>query len=301
MSLSSSSTSRSGTSTTMGLSAAVLAVVAASAVSYYYRASDKNSTATTTSREIISDENSSSGTATNDRLDRWDKRWSTGKTGWHKTDVHATLQQYCDTHLLENIIGGGARILVPLCGKTVDMAFLAQKRPISDVVGIDGIPQAIVDFVKEQPDLNIQAEEPIKGFMKYKGNSISLFVGDFFDVTVEVVGGTVDAVWDRGSLVAIEPSLRDQYLDKIGELIVKPNGRYLLSTYVRPNNDTTSGPPFSIDETEVRRLFGSKTWVNSVELLDTQSALSLEPWYTAALQYYRLRNVQQQTFIISTK
>ena len=32
---------------------------------------------------------------------------------------------------------GGARILVPLCGKTVDMAHLALKRKVDEVVGVD--------------------------------------------------------------------------------------------------------------------------------------------------------------------
>jgi thiopurine S-methyltransferase len=286
--------STSSSATTVGLSTAALAVVAAATMSYYYRSSKTVGTESSTSREIAGD-------AEEDRLSFWGKRWSTGKTGWHKTTVHSSLQKYCDDALLEMIVGGGARILVPLCGKTVDMAFLAQKRPIAEVVGVDGVAQAIETFIQEQPDLSIQAVGESGGYQKHKGESITLLTGDFFNMTPEVAGGLFDGVWDRGSLVAIDPSLREQYVDKIGELMVKPNGRYLLATIVRGNKDTKTGPPFSIDEAEVRRLFGSKSWVDSIQLLDTHSLVSSEPWYKVMYLYYQFGSMNEQVYIISTK
>jgi thiopurine S-methyltransferase len=143
--------------------------------------------------------------------------------------------------------------------------------------------------------------ESVSGFEKWKGESISLLTGDFFNVDVETAGGVVDAVWDRGSLVAIQPTLREQYVEKLGELLCKPNGRILLSTYVRPNGDIKTGPPFSIDEAEVRRLFEGKPWVESVEFLDSHSAASLEPWYKAIALYFRLGNMQEHIYLIKTK
>jgi thiopurine S-methyltransferase len=295
------SDTRSSTSitATMGFSSAVVAVLAASAVSYYYHSSSKkidlNEASGSTNREI------GTGNDPSDRLESWNKRWSTGKIAFHKTEVHASLQKYCDEYLLDGIIGGGGRILVPLCGKTVDMAFLARKRPVSEVVGIEGIPKAIEDFVQEQPEFEIKEVDAINGFSKWKGESITLLLGDFFNVSVEITGGTFDGVWDRGSLVAINPALREQYFDKIGELLSKPNGKYLIATVARPNNDTTTGPPFSIDETEICRLLGDRPWVDSIQLLDTHSFLGLEPWYKVIHTYFRFGNMQEQIYIVTTK
>ena len=297
----------------MSLSSAVVAVLAASAVSYYYHSSSSSakklsSESTTTSRDIGTTLESDSDPNSN-RLQRWEDRWSTGRTQWHKTEVHASLQKYCDEYLIDGIIGGGGRILVPLCGKTVDMVYLARKRVISEVVGIDAVPKAVEEFMQEQANEGLDFKEPetMKGYTKRKGESLTLITGDFFDISLDVINGDAsntllfDGVWDRGSLVAIDPSLREQYINKIGEFMIKPNGKYLLSTFLRPNNDTTTGPPFSIDETEVRRLFGSKPWVDTITLLDSHSFLALEPWYKAISTYLRLGNIKEEIYIITTK
>jgi thiopurine S-methyltransferase len=321
MSSSRNTSTTSSTSTTMRLSGAVVAVLAASAVSYYYQSNIKKTkeSTTSTSRDITSatmefenDPNNSTN-----RLSRWQERWSTGRTQWHKTETHASLLKYCDEYLLDGIIGGGGRILVPLCGKTVDMVYLTRKRAISEVVGIDAVPKALDEFMEEQSseELDFQEPETVNGYTKRKGNSITLITGDFLDITLDVINGggggedadtsrntlLFDGVWDRGSLVAIDPSLREQYVDKIGELMIKPNGKYLLSTVVRPNNDTTTGPPFSIDETEIRRLFGTKPWVNTITLLDSHSFLALEPWYKVIMTYLRLGNIKEEIYFITTR
>jgi thiopurine S-methyltransferase len=288
------SSSWSTTSTKMiSVSTAAVAVVAATAMSYCYRSSN-------VARRVLSTTSRATGGSA-DRLDDWGRRWIAGQTRWHDTAVHSSLQKYGDEALVETVVGGGARVLVPLCGKTVDMAFLARKRPIADVVGVEGIRQAIEAFVVEQPDLSIQAVDAIEGFQKYRGESITLLTGDFFNVTTEVAGGLFDGVWDRGALVAIDPSLRDQYLDTIGNLMVKPHGRYLLASIVRTSGDTMAGPPFSIDEAEVRRLFGSKSWVESIQLLDSHVAPPLEPWYKAVLTYFHRGSMREEIYLICTK
>ncbi len=309
MSSSRSSGTSSASSTTMGLSSAVVAVLAASAVSYYYHSSSKKD-ASTTNRDLATDPDSNQNDS-DSRLQLWEDRWSTGRTQWHKTDAHASLQKYCDEYVLDGIIGGGGRVLVPLCGKTVDMVYFARKRVVSQVVGIDGVPKAFDEFIEEQANEGFDFQEAVtvNGYTKRQSEKITLIAGDFFDISMDIINSDAsnnntllfDAVWDRGSLVAIHPSLREKYVDKIGELINKPNGKYLLATNVRPNNDTTTGPPFSIDETEVRRLFVDKPWVDTIQLLDSHSFLSLEPWYKVMSTYMRLGNIKEEIYIITTK
>ena len=42
------------------------------------------------------------------------------------------------------------RVLLPLCGKSVDLAYLSKKH---DVVGVESIEQPIVEFGREHPEL----------------------------------------------------------------------------------------------------------------------------------------------------
>lgn len=306
---SNNSSSSSSTSSMISLSSAVLAVVAATAASHYYY---KNATKTTSavSRDI-SDTTPSKDDATTSRLKTWDDRWKTGRIAFHKTDVHASLRKYCDDYILESIIGGGAKILVPLCGKTVDMVYLSQKRPVGEVIGIDGIPKSIKEFITENPELNI-IEQPLPPstttatttnvettvVQKYQGDKISLYVNDFFNVTLQDIGNVpVDGIWDRGSLVAIEPSLREQYVQQISQFIKKPNGKYLLVAVVR---STTAGPPYSIDQAEVQRLFGKQDWVDSIQLLDSH-AMPSSSYYEMITSYWRLGSIKEEVYIITTK
>lgn len=244
-----------------------------------------------------------SKTKNDPKEDFWKERWDTGKTGWHRSDVNPTLTKYEDEVLLENFPAGGARILVPLCGKTVDMAHLATKRKVAQIVGVDLVPEALQQFSQENPDLEIKQDEECMGaFDTWQGHGIRLLAGDFFKLDSEVAGGKFDAVWDRAALVALQPSMREAYVNQLGQVLDKPDGRILLSTYVRPDGNTKIGPPFSIDEAEVRRLFEGKPWVASVEQLESRSALSLEPWWKAIIMYIAFRgDVQEHVFLIKTK
>jgi len=275
------------------LQKSVVLMAAATSYTYIFATGLSRNVATCTSSE-------------ENRLQLWQTKWNgKGDPRWHKNEVHPSLKQYFASKLLmDDFPAGGARILVPLCGKTVDMNFLATQRKVAEVVGVDGIRTAMEEFTKEHPDLEV---EPVSegttdsGFEKWKGHSTTLLTGDFFNLDAETAGGTFDGCWDHGALVAIDPSLRKQYVDKLGELIAKPGGRILLSTYVRPNGDVKTGPPFSIDEGEVRRLFGKQPWVESVELLDVHSAIAREVWYKALMLYLAMGNVPENIYLIQTK
>jgi thiopurine S-methyltransferase len=239
-------------------------------------------------------------TKENDRLKPWKERWETGNTRWHKSDVYPVLEKYLDEKILDAFPAGGARIFVPLCGKTVDMHYMATKRKVAEVVGVDGVRKAMEEFSRLHPDLNVQTvgASPHGPFEQWKGESITLLQGDFFDVDARVVGGSFDAVWDRGAMVAIDPSLRGRYVQTLGKVLVKPGGRILLSAL---SHSKRMGPPFSLEESEVRRLYEGQPWVESVELLESHSAIAQEPWHKAIFLFFRWGNVQEMVFLITTK
>ena len=209
------------------------------------------------------------------------------------------------------------RVFVPLCGKTVDMAYLTQLDNVEHVVGVDAIRIAVEDFVQEQPQLQIiektidamPSKKKVKltddegdddvsssttttkittSFDHWEGNKISLFVGDFFALKTDesiILGGSkkFDAIFDRGSLVAIDPHMRNEYISIIGNLIA-PGGRILLVTLEKQGNDddeaagaVKKGPPYSISEDDVRTLFDSSEWVETIEVLEKEDIISSEP------------------------
>lgn len=234
-----------------------------------------------------------------DRLASWKAKWEAGRTRWHKTTVNSVLEKYADSRLL---LKDNARVLVPLCGKSIDMTYIAAKDTVSQVVGVEGVRKALDEFCQENSHLQIQAETPARGaaFEALRGQKILLLRGDFFGLDASVAEGYFDAVWDRGSLVAIMPALRPEYVKIIGK-VMAPGGVILLSTWVRPNKDLTTGPPFSIDEVQVKELFGSLEWVDSIECVETQSILWKEPWYKAIALYWRVGNAKEKVFIIRAK
>jgi thiopurine S-methyltransferase len=255
---------------------------------------------------VCRNEGSKNSTTSDDKnsahLKPWKEQWDTGNVHWHNSDVHAMLEMYLDEKVLDAFPAGGARIFVPLCGKTVDMHYMATKRKVSEVVGVDAARQAMEEFSRNHPDLHVRTvgTSPHGPFEQWKGESITLLQGDFFDVDARVVGGAFDAVWDRGSMVAIDPSLRERYVQIMGKVLVKPGGRILLSTVVHSKG---TGPPFSLEESEVRRLYEGQPWVESVELLESHSSAALVPWYKAIFFFFRTGNSQDKTlyFLITTK
>jgi len=168
----------------------------------------------------------------------------------------------------------GVRVFVPLCGKSVDMRYLAEKKGIREVIGLDGVQKALQEFQVENPSLQITKDFEDDRFVQFRGNNITLLKGDYFDLNRESFP-RVDAIWDRASIVAIRPSLREEYVRIMGE-IIRPGGLLLLSTLDRRSGTTdakNAGPPFSVDEAEVWRLYKSLDWVASIEKIGETNQL----------------------------
>ncbi|KAL3811126.1 hypothetical protein ACHAXA_006166 [Cyclostephanos tholiformis] len=236
----------------------------------------------------------------------WAQRWSSPVLGWHKGDVNPHLQKY--SHLLlgrsddderSDEIATRRSIFVPLCGKSVDLAYLATHPKISHVVGIDIIRNAAEEFSRDHPELFIEevilskdaTEDTCERTTEsgiFRGRNFTFLVRDVFDFlpmttddrakhTSDGTYTLFDAIYDRASIVAIKPSLREDYVTLMGELL-QSGGTILLVTLDRRRTATDEakreGPPFSIDEGETRQLFESQSWVESVTLLDEVNELT---------------------------
>ena len=204
-----------------------------------------------------------------DRLTTWSDRWNDNKIGWHNDNVHESFANHGE-RWIPGLTGDAcpnepSRVLVSLCGKSVDMKYLATRESVAEVVGVDGVRLSLDTFAKEHPDLELQWESDTV----MKGKKLTLMEADFFELTAEDTDGQFDAIFDRASLVAIDPSLRQDYVNVMGRML-KPGGRILLVVIERHSGDAeadrTAGPPFSV--TNVEELYGSQPWVESVTLLE---------------------------------
>lgn len=202
-------------------------------------------------------------------LSSWSSRWTDMRIGWHIGNVNEALQLHGDALLTPSeacaaTAHGNARVLVSLCGKTVDMAFLAQHDKVGQVIGVDGIATALEQFAREQPDLQVEAVEATGSYQTWKGKKITLLKGDFFELTPEATGGKVDAIVDRASLVAIEPAMRAKYVEIMGQVLA-PGGKILL---IVVEHDNKTGPPYSFQPADVEALYRSLEWVESITQLN---------------------------------
>jgi hypothetical protein len=128
--------------------------------------------------------------------DFWLERWKLGQLGFHRDSPHPLLQRFWP----ELGVSGG-RVLVPLCGKSTDLDWLAARN--HDVVGVEFVPQAVEDYFAERgltPERELRESFPVA-----KNGRVCLVVGDFFAVHAGVTG-VCDAAYDRGAWVAIGKS-----------------------------------------------------------------------------------------------
>ena len=234
----------------------------------------------------------------------WSEKWSAPKLGWHLDSVNPNLEKYTDLWL------GGKDdnniIFVPLCGKSVDLAYLASHSKVSHVVGIDIIRDSAEQFAKEHTDLSMaefalnemrdteqsctakkECASSKQGY--FQGKGITFLIGDLFDfssisdgVNVEHTiqkEGKFEAIYDRASMIAIEPSKRLDYIALLGSLL-HPGGSILLITIekrqVIKEGVKTSGPPFSIDEAHVRKLYEGQEWVESISLIEERNEIQTD-------------------------
>lgn len=178
----------------------------------------------------------------------WKQSWKDDNIGFHRSTPNPSLCRY--VHLLDK----AETILVPLCGKTLDMHFLHQKG--HHVYGVELVQKAIHDFFHEwnvEPRINNDHSQYEK---------ITIINRNIFDVQPEDIP-TVDGIFDRAALVALPTRIRMQYAAHILSLL-KEGGSLLLITYDMPRPQE-QGPPFSVRKNDTPALFAAAA---SVELLE---------------------------------
>jgi thiopurine S-methyltransferase len=183
-------------------------------------------------------------------VDDWVARWRDRRIAFHEGHPNTLLERHAPR------LAGCRRVLVPLCGKAEDMAFLAANG--HDVVGVELAEQAVREFfIDHALTPSIAQRGP---FVAYTAPSITLLAGDFFATTAELLG-PIDALYDRAALVALPAELRPRYVQHLRALLPAAPGLVITYEY---DQQLVTGPPFSVLEPELRALCSGR----SIELLD---------------------------------
>lgn len=199
--------------------------------------------------------------------DFWLQRWQNGQIGFHRSEVMPLLQK----HWPELELPQGSRVLVPLCGKTLDMHWLAAQG--HRILGVELSPMAIEQFFAEAGITPQRHSSPYGEH--YSAGPIELICGDAFALDAGLLAD-VAGVYDRAALIALPPRLRQQYRDTLyAQLPV--NCRGILITLEYPQ-DEKQGPPFSVEQAEVLQLFATP-WLATV--MDRRDILDQQPDFRA--------------------
>lgn len=190
-------------------------------------------------------------------VDFWLERWREGRTHFHQPDVMPQLRK----HWAALQVPAGARVLVPLCGKSLDMSWLASQG--YRVLGVELSSLAAEQFFDEH-GLKPQIYESEQSTHYVAGN-IEIICGDIFKLQPETLADCA-GVYDRAALIALPPGMRQDYVAHVYDQL--PEGcAGLLITLDYPQ-EQMDGPPFSVPDLEVQVLFSSRTTAREIERRD---------------------------------
>ncbi|NP_001016410.1 thiopurine S-methyltransferase [Xenopus tropicalis] len=198
--------------------------------------------------------------SSNDWIDKWEKK----NIGFHEKNIHVLLSEF-----VEEMVNKRAqiRIFFPLCGKAVDMKWLADMG--HSIVGVDVSEIGLKEFFEEQNISYVEETLPqIPGAKVFKSTSgnISLYCCNIYDLSSSIIG-KFSGIWDRGAMVAINPQERERYA-KLILTLMENDCRYLLVTCAY-NPKLFRGPPFYVSDATRESLLGPTCNVTFLKTIDS--------------------------------
>ncbi|MBI3903615.1 MAG: thiopurine S-methyltransferase [Nitrosomonadales bacterium] len=185
----------------------------------------------------------------------WLERWERQEIGFHQDEINPYLERYWQELHADGLV------FVPLCGKSRDMLWLrGQGHP---VLGVELSPIAVHAFFEENG--RIPHHAAAGKFESCTADGIRILCGDFFDLDKDGLA-LVSVVYDRASLVALPPEMRERYTRHLAS-ILPPATQILLITFDYPQEEMP-GPPFAVSVDEVEALYREYAEVRLLAQLD---------------------------------
>ncbi|USD22848.1 thiopurine S-methyltransferase [Microbulbifer variabilis] len=169
----------------------------------------------------------------------WHEKWKKNNIAFHEASGNSLLSEFFSQLSLSK----GDRVFVPLCGKTRDIAWLLSGG--YRVVGAE-LSEMAVEQLFQEMDKTPEVEQ-IANLKRYKASNIDIYVGDIFDLDMEILQ-EVDGIYDRAALVALPQDIRPVYAQHLMAMTkVAPQ---LLISFEYEQSEL-AGPPFSISSQEI--------------------------------------------------
>jgi thiopurine S-methyltransferase len=176
----------------------------------------------------------------------WHQKWKENKIAFHESEANPMLVKYFKALSLAE----GSRVFLPLCGKTLDIAWLLSHgyRVAGAELSKIAIGQLFAELGVEPTIVSVVEVD------HYSATNIDIFVGDIFDVSRKILG-PVDAIYDRAALVALPEAMRNRYTAHLTEITDKAPQLIICYDY---DQGCMEGPPFSISNEEVNQHYGER-------------------------------------------
>ncbi|MNP40406.1 Thiopurine S-methyltransferase [compost metagenome] len=181
------------------------------------------------------------------------------------------MNPYLQTYWPQLQLAPGSRVLVPLCGKSLDLAWLAGQG--HRVLGVELSRRAVEDFFREH---GLEAEVRQQGaFEVWRSGDVQLWCGDFFALRAEDVADCV-GLYDRAAVIALPVQMRARYMQLLSGLL--PTSCRGLVVTLDYDQSLLAGPPFSVRDEELRQGFAG--W--QVEQLEAVEVIEESPKFVQA-------------------
>ena len=193
----------------------------------------------------------------------WQDAWRRQDIDFHQSVVNPLLLKFWPKFRLTV----EDRIFVPLCGKSLDLLWLAKQG--HKVIGVELSPLAVRAFFREnklQP-----TRRKVGNFTLWEHGRIGILCGDFFKLTAADLGD-ISVVFDRASLTALPDDIRGDYVAQLRR-ILPATCRMLLLTTEEPDEGETQGQPFAVAD-EIASLYTSAF---EIELSHVESSFEPDP------------------------
>ncbi|WP_201582113.1 thiopurine S-methyltransferase [Psychrobacter glacincola] len=212
----------------------------------------------------------------------WHSRWQEKRIGFNQSAVNLLLINY----FKQLNLPAGSRVFVPLCGKSIDMAWLAAQS--YDVVGVELVETAVQAFFTEQNISPTVHQHVDNSAIKYyqgqlSGQTITLWVADIFALSSEDIG-SVKAVYDKAALIALPENMRTKYSEHIRKISGHAPQFIITLTY---DQSKKAGPPFSISSEQIQQYYGDNYHIS--ELTSELTSIGSAPELTASEHVWLLK------------
>lgn len=180
----------------------------------------------------------------------WIGSWERGGTctSFHRPEVHPYVMSHCPPASL-----AGKRVLVPLCGKSVDMLWFREHA--AHVVGVELSGIAIDQFLAENRIAAARHGD------RFEAERLTLLRRDLFDLDPAELG-TFDLVYDRAALVALPLGMRLRYVAAIDALTHAGSTQLVNTLEYGPD---LGQPPFSVAPADMADYYAGRWSIEHLE------------------------------------